>query len=166
MKKIKQFKSIIHVLYILLIIYVAIIAFAPVFVALGLDFSILSNHAMESHEYWIFFSLYFLVYLLFLLGVYYLRKVSLLLQITEPFQEPVIDGLNKSGSFMILAGFLSISSSFFAWVFKLFSGEFSIGYGSDLILTLLIIIIGLFFKIQSKTLAMANENKRELDLVV
>lgn len=166
MKQIWQFEKLIYLLYILLIIYVGVIVLVPVLMLFDIEINIRSNLDTDSFAFWIFFTLELIVYLLFLLGVYFLRRVSLYLREDEPFKQLVIKGLNRSGTYMILSGLLSITSLVAVWVYKLVTGELSIGYGTDLILTLFIIIVGLFFKIQSNALMLAMKNKEELDLVV
>ena len=71
-----------------------------------------------------------------------------------------------SGRSIVLVGLLQILNSFGILVYELIIDTSSFSIGIDSLMPIFIIIIGLFFMIQSRALLIAKNNKEELDLVV
>ncbi|MFK2818908.1 DUF2975 domain-containing protein [Flavobacteriaceae sp. LMIT009] len=118
-----------------------------------------------SLQSWILLALGVFAYILFMVGLYFLRKVGRYLLSEKYFSVSVIKNLNKSGSFLILSGVLGVLGFLIIYVIKLNSGTTAI-YNSDISLPLFISIVGLFFIIQSEVLLSAKTFKEENDLTI
>ena len=105
-------------------------------------------------------------YIIFLRGLFFLRKMARSLLSHKQFSLPIIQNLKKSGSHFIYAGILSFIILFALWLGKLLGGSLELTYDNNLIIPLFLSIIGLFFIIQSETLALAKDIKEENELTV
>lgn len=107
-----------------------------------------------------------LVYVLFLIGLFYLRKMALFLLKRNQFSLEIVSNLKKSGMFFLYSGLLSFVQMFGFWLSELFQGTFSLTYDSNTIAPIFITIIGLFFILQSNSLSFAMEFKKENELTI
>ncbi len=105
-------------------------------------------------------------YVIFLRGLYYLRIIAKFLLSKKYFSKPIITNLRKSGTHFLLTGILSFFLILLQWISKLQEGTIVLAYGNNLIIPFFLMIIGLFFMIQSKTLWLAKNIKDENDLTV
>lgn len=116
--------------------------------------------------YWLVFIVSLLAYIIFLRGLYYLRKMARFLLSNKYFSDNIIQNLNKSGNHFLYTGIISFILFAALWISKLVGGKFKLIYDNNLLIPLFLTIIGMFFIIQSKTLNMAKGLKEENDLTV
>ncbi len=115
---------------------------------------------------WIIFVMALITYVIFLRGLYYLRKMARFLLSNKYFSEKIIMNLKKSGNHFLLTGIISFSLYVAIWLSKIYGGKFELSYDANLIIPLFLTITGLFFIIQSYTLALAKKIKEENELTV
>ena len=165
MKKTILFKTLVDVLY-----------FFHFFGLLGvffiLPFGVVTINQVEMNvEDWSFFFwtlavVSLVAYIIFLRGLFYLRKMARFLLSNKYFSEQIIINLKKSGTYFLFTGILSFILIFLVWISKLTEDEFKLVYDINFIIPLFLIIIGMFFIIQSKTLFLAKNMKEENELTV
>ncbi len=81
-------------------------------------------------------------------------------------QIQVIENLKRSGNMFSIAGvFLMVTYAIF-WLSRLSLGTIKLTYGTNLMIPLFLIIIGLFFILQSNALFKAKSIKEENDLTI
>lgn len=115
--------------------------------------------------FWILLIFSIVSFLLFLVGLFFLRKVGRYLLSNRYFNIGIISNLKKSGRFFILSGITGIIVFLMTFFIKFNSGHLTI-YNTDMALPVFISIIGLFFIIQSETLLTAKTHKEENDLTI
>ena len=118
-----------------------------------------------SLQSWILLALGVFAYILFIIGLYFLRKVGRYLLSKKYFSVSVIKNLKKSGSFLIFSGIIGVFGFIIIWIIKLNSGTATI-YNGDISLPVFICMVGLFFIIQSEVLLSAKAFKEENDLTI
>jgi len=106
------------------------------------------------------------IYVVFLRGLYYLRKMARFLVSNKYFSERIIKNLRKSGIHFLCTGILSFLLMILFWIAKLYDGKLELTYDLDFMIPLFLMIIGLFFIIQSETLLLAKNFKEENELTV
>jgi len=116
--------------------------------------------------FWIISFISLITYLIFLRGLYFLRMIAKFLLSKNYFSPLIISNLRKSGTHFLFTGILSFFVILLLWIGKLMEGKFELGYDTSLIIPFFLMIIGLFFMIQSKTLLLAKNIKDENDLTV
>lgn len=116
--------------------------------------------------YWLVAIIGLGAYVIFLRGLYYLRKMARFLLSKKYFSEKIITNLKKSGNHFLLTGIISLILLVILWLNKLNAGRLEIGYDTNLIVPLFLMIIGMFFIIQSNTLALAKNINEENELTV
>ena len=119
-----------------------------------------------SASYWFILIFNFIIYVVFLIGLFYLRKTARYLLSNKFFTENVIENLKKSGVYFIVFGVASFLLSIIIWAIKLYKGSFHLVYDSNIIIPLFVSIVGLFFIIQSKALLSGKNYKQENDLTI
>lgn len=165
MRKIMFFKKLVDILYYLHFLGLLAIIFI-------LPFGIANINQIDvSVENWTFLYwgipiLSLIAYIIFLRGLYYLRKVARFLLANNYFSDIIINNLRRSGNHFLLTGILLLSLIVIVGLNKLFNGRLELTYDTNLIIPLFIMIIGLFFIIQSKTLFLAKNFKEENELTV
>ena len=112
-------------------------------------------------NHWCIFS-----YILFFIGLYYLRKMARNQLSNRPYKNSVSTNLKKSGSFFIANGLLSILIIVMVFIIRLTNNKLQFTYDENTQFSVFAIIIGLFFIIQSNTIKKAKELKQENDLTV
>lgn len=116
--------------------------------------------------YWCVAVVGFLTYILFMRGLYFSRKVARILP-EQYFLEINILLLKKVGRHFLLAGTLYVSIILIVWLEESINlNQFSIGTNMSLLPPLSLIIMGMFFSIQSNTLVLAKIIKEENELTV
>ena len=118
-----------------------------------------------SIQSWSLVILSLVAYIMFMIGLYFLRKVGRYLLSKRYFTVKIISNLKKSGTFLICSGIFSSIAFVLTWIIRYYSNKETI-YHSDISLPLFISIIGLFFIIQSKVLLSAKNFKEENDLTI
>ena len=104
--------------------------------------------------------------IVFLRGVYYLRKMARHLLTNKYFSKQIIKYLKISGTHFLLAGVMFVVIMILRCIGKLRAGLFEFVYDTNLMVPLFLMIIGLFFMIQSEALLVAKNFKEENDLTV
>jgi len=107
-----------------------------------------------------------IIYIVFLRGLYFLRKVARLLMSKKYFTQIFIITIKKSGVNLLISGTLYFILIIGIWINKSFNNHLEITYNTNVIMPLFICTIGLFFIIQSKTLTLAKVFKEENELTV
>lgn len=118
-----------------------------------------------SVTYWGLLALSLIAFIMFIIGVFFLRKVGRYLLSNQYFAIEVVNNLKKSGRFFIYAGIISFSVFIVSWIVKFNSGNVLLYY-TDIVLPLFITIVGLFFVIQSDVLMISKEAKEDSDLTI
>jgi len=114
----------------------------------------------------VIFTLSCISYLIFLIALYYLRKLARNYLSNQIFSNIISANLKRSGNYFILYGLFSIIAIIIQCIQHLTGHEFSYTYDLNSQLTLFTIIIGVFFIIQSKVLSTAKSLQEENDLTV
>lgn len=127
-----------------------------------------ANTALENWNimHWLIFTLSTLGYLLFLIGIYFLRKMARYYLSNQPFSVNIIQYLKKSGQYFILYGCITIGVITIKFLEKLFNSTMEFTYDINIQMSIVSLIIGLFFILQSNTLSNAKKLKEENDLTI
>lgn len=165
MKKTILFKTLVDILYILhfigLIGIILIIPFGTVHIN-----QVNINVEDWNLFYWLVFIVSLFAYIIFLRGLYYLRKMARFLLSNKYFSDSIIQNLKKSGNHFLYTGIISFTLFIALWISKLTGGKFELIYDNNLLIPLFLTIIGMFFIIQSNTLNLAKGIKEENELTV
>ena len=165
MKKSFFFKSLVDYLYIL-----NVGGFLLLLITISFGF-VEINEIKGSDEDWSVLAISIscvsaLTCIVFLRGVYYLRKIARHLLTNKYFSKQIIKYLKISGTHFLLAGVMFVVIMILRWIGKLRAGLFEFVYDTNLMVPLFLMIIGLFFMIQSEALLVAKNFKEENDLTV
>ena len=165
MKKSFLFKSLVDYLYIL-----NVGGFLLLLITISFGF-VEINEIKGSDEDWSVLAISIscvsaLTCIVFLRGVYYLRKIARHLLTNKYFSKQIIKYLKISGTHFLLAGVMFVVIMILRWIGKLRAGLFEFVYDTNLMVPLFLMIIGLFFMIQSEALLVAKNFKEENDLTV
>ncbi len=165
MKKSFFFKSLVDYLYIL-----NVGGFLLLLITISFGF-VEINEIKGSDEDWSVLAISIscvsaLTCIVFLRGVYYLRKMARHLLTNKYFSKQIIKYLKISGTHFLLAGVMFVVIMILRWIGKLRVGLFEFVYDTNLMVPLFLMIIGLFFMIQSEALLVAKNFKEENDLTV
>ena len=165
MKKSFLFKSLVDYLYIL-----NVGGFLLLLITISFGF-VEINEIKGSDEDWSVLAISIscvsvLTCIVFLRGVYYLRKMARHLLTNKYFSKQIIKYLKISGTHFLLAGVMFVVIMILRWIGKLRVGLFEFVYDTNLMVPLFLMIIGLFFMIQSEALLVAKNFKEENELTV
>ena len=165
MKKTIVFKTLVDILYLFHFIGLAAIVFIIPFGIVAIN---QVNIAIEDWSlfYWLIFIVSLVTYLIFLRGLYFLRKMARFLLSHKYFSVRIIQSLKKSGIHFLLTGVLNFSLFVAVWINKLNGGEIELIFGNNNLIPLFLMIIGMFFIIQSNTLELARGFKEENQLTI
>ena len=158
-------KSLVDILYIILFMGLGGMILLIPFVMFHLDGEIITLKDFSSGN-WISFSLKILTYLILLRGLYFLRKVLRSFLSEQIFNWDVVKHLMKSGWHLFYSGILYIGFVSNSWLWKINKDNLEMISTSFTIIPLLLMIIGLFFVIQSRFVKKAILYKEEIDLTV
>lgn len=165
MKKAILFKTLVDILYILHFIgLIGILIIIP--------FGAINNNQENINAenwnlfHWLVIIVSICAYIIFLRGLYYLRKMARFLLSNKYFSDSIIQYLKKSGNHFLYTGIISFTLFFAFWINKLTGGKFELVYETNLLIPLFLTIIGMFFIIQSNTLNLAKGFKEENELTV
>ena len=165
MKKSFLFKSLVDYLYIL-----NVGGFLLLLITISFGF-VEINVIKGGDEHWSLLAISIscisvLTCIVFLRGVYYLRKIARHLLTNKYFSKQIIKYLKISGTHFLLAGVMFVVIMILRWIGKLRVGLFEFVYDTNLMVPLFLMIIGLFFMIQSEALLVAKNFKEENELTV
>ncbi|MFD0992031.1 DUF2975 domain-containing protein [Tenacibaculum geojense] len=165
MKKAVLFKTLVDILYILHFIGLVGIIFIIPFGTININ---QVNMDVENWSlfYWSIFIVSLFAYIIFLRGLYFLRKMARFLLNNKYFSENTIENLKKSGNNFLCTGIISFVLIIVLWLIKLIGGKFELIYNNNLLIPLFLSIIGMFFIIQSNALNLAKVIKEENELTV
>lgn len=165
MKKEILFKTSIDIIYILQI-------FGCINIILPLWSGVINiNQVNVSVENWMVFhwSIFLLsaiAYFAFLVGLYFLRKVARSLLTSKQFSEKIIRNLKTTGRFFLYSSGTAILVEIILFIGNLSLGNLELVFDSNGMTPLLLLIIGLFFILQSKTLGIAKKFKEDTELTI
>ena len=165
MKKAILFKTLVDILYILHFIGLIGIIFIIPFGTVNIN---QINMSVEDWSlfYWSIFIVSLFAYIIFLRGLYFLRKMARFLLTNKYFSDDTIVNLKKSGNKFLYTGIISFALIVVLWISKLNGGKFELIYDNNLLIPLFLSIIGMFFIIQSNALNLAKGIKEENELTV
>tara|TARA_R110001592_G_scaffold131477_1_gene345394 strand:- start:169865 stop:170362 length:498 start_codon:yes stop_codon:yes gene_type:complete len=165
MKKTILFKTLVDVLYTL-----QVIGFIAVLFMIPFGLVNITNENVSAQEwdlfYWLVFTVTLVKSLVFLRGLYFLRRMARILLSDKYFSGNIIRYLRKSGNHFLLASLISFALIFAQWIGKMVNGKIELGYDQEILVPLFLAIIGIFFIIQSGTLDLAKSLKEENELTV
>ena len=157
MKKAVLFKTLIDIIF-----YLYVIGLIAILLKSPFNLTKETNLEQPNFLYWLILAIDGICYFIFLRGLYFLRKMARIFLSEKYFTKTVAISMQSSGNQFIYAGLLSILGWTLGLIFNI-----AIDPSNTLrIIPLFIIIIGLFFTIQSKALLSAIEIKNENDLTV
>lgn len=165
MKKAILFKTLVDILYILHFIGFFGIIFIIPFGTVNIN-QVNINVEDWNLFYWLVFMVSLVAYIIFLRGLYYLRKMARFLLSNKYFSDSIIQNLQKSGNNFLYTGIISFTLFAAMWISKLAGGKFELIYDNNLLIPLFLTIIGMFFIIQSNALNLAKGIKEENELTV
>ena len=157
MKKAVLFKTLIDIIF-----YLYVIGLIAILLKSPFNFTKETNLEQPNFLYWLILAIDGICYFIFLRGLYFLRKMARIFLSEKYFTKTVAISMQSSGNQFVYAGLLSILGWTLGLIFNI-----AIDPSNTLrIIPLFIIIIGLFFTIQSRALLSAIEIKNENDLTV
>lgn len=116
--------------------------------------------------YWVGIVLSIITYILFLIGLNYLRKTTNRIIRDSFYEIEIIHNLKRSGLFFILSAIVLSTTYLIVWILEAYSGSIKLILGTNVIIPLFLCIVGLFFILQSKVLDQARLFKEDIDLTV
>lgn len=105
-------------------------------------------------------------YILFIIGLYFLRKTARLAILKDFFNTNITKSLMKSGKAILLSGIAMLISFIFYWVNELIEGTISLTINIETVTTFFLLIVGLFFMLMAKALNKAISWKKENELTI
>ena len=165
MKRNILFKSLIDILFFFLCFGILGVIFILPFGSININQAQLK---LEDWKvlHWGIFALTFVAYFTFLTAIYQLRKVAHLMLKNKILTESIALRLKKSGKLLITSGLIYSLIVLLVWIYKLYDGKISFLYDSDSLTPLFIIIIGVFFLIQSDVIITAKIASEENNLTI
>lgn len=160
------FKTLIDVLY-----FTFLLAFVAALITIPMGVILSEKPISAIYDNWNIISsivswLNFASYLLFLRALYFLRKVAHLILQNQLFDSEMAQKVKTSGNHFLYTGMLHFVTLAFVFIGKLTEGKLFISYDINLLLPFFLVIIGLFFVIQSEAISLAKSYKEENDLTV
>ncbi|MBU3026047.1 DUF2975 domain-containing protein [Zobellia galactanivorans] len=165
MKKSILFKTLVDIVYFLHFIGLIGILFIIPFETIHIN-QASTNVENWNLPYWSVYIVSLAAYILFLRGLYYLRKMARHLLSNKHFSGSIIQNLKKSGNHFLYTGIISFILFATLRISKLGEGECELIYDNNLLIPLFLTIIGMFFIIQSNALHLAKGIKEENELTV
>ena len=107
-----------------------------------------------------------LIYLLFLRGLYYLRKVVASYLSGQIFSDHLIADLRRSGKDFLYAGVFVLAYKFVSWFLLMDDETIKLEFGLAALVPFFLMIIGSFIKIQSESMNRAKELQEEASLTI
>ncbi|MGJ8591230.1 MAG: DUF2975 domain-containing protein [Aquaticitalea sp.] len=114
---------------------------------------------------WVILLIGVIGYVIFVMGLFHLRKVARHLLSNKYFDLVVVKHLKKCGRYFVATGIFSFVVFIALWIVKLTISRISL-YDSDVTLSLFMIMIGLFFIIQSEVILNAKNFKEDSELTI
>lgn len=165
MKRTILFKTLVDILYILHFIGLIGILFIIPFGVVQIN-QVKVGVEEWTLFYWLIVIVGIIAYIIFLRGLYYLRKMARFLLSNKYFSKKISRNLKSSGNHFLASGIISFALVVAIWLNKLYGGKIELIYDANLFVPLFLTIIGLFFIIQSNALDLAKNIKSEHELTV
>jgi hypothetical protein len=164
MKRSILFKTLVDILFMAQVVgFIGVIFFIPSGV---LRINMIDLPVSEwTFVFWLILLLSLIGYIVFVMGLFHLRKVARHLLSNRYFDVTVVEHLKYSGRYFVISGMVSFVISLIIWVIKITMKTLAL-YDSDIITSLFIITIGLFFIIQSEVIMNAKTFKEDSDLTI
>ena len=116
--------------------------------------------------YWIGIGLSILAYILFLIGLNYLRRTANEFLSNSFFTEGISKNLKLSGLFFIVSAIILAIIFIVFWVIEASNGSIKFVLGIDIMTPIFLCIVGLFFILQSKVMDQARMFKEDSNLTI
>ncbi len=158
MKKSVLFKSLIDIFF-----FIHVIGLIAILFKFPIEFIGFKNQETSQFWNWIILSMNALAYLIFLRGLFFLRKMARIFLSQNHFTESVVNYMKICGNQFVYAGLILI---IILATGKTLNLDFEPIYKSLSITPIFLVIVGLFFTIQSRTLSIAINIKNENNLMV
>ena len=165
MKNTALFKTLVDILYVLHFIGLVGIVFILPLGILNQEQDVVNSEQWTGF-YWVLLCIGLIAYIIFLRGLFYLRKMAVSLSLGSSFSERIISNLKKSGKHFLYTGIMAFGLMILLWLTRLGLGKLSFGYNANLLIPFFLMIIGSFFIIQSNTLSEAKQIKEENELTI
>ena len=151
MKKEILFKTLIDILF-----FIHVLAFFGLLLVLPLKITGVNIESISKNNLTFYFWSVLIITIfssfLFLKGLYFLRKVARFLLLNKFFTIEIIKNLKKVGTSFVYASCANLFLLFIHWIGKLNEGLFILKFDDNLITPFFMLIMGLFFIVQSKFL--------------
>ncbi len=116
--------------------------------------------------YWIGIGLSILTYILFLIGINYLRKTANQFISKSFYSIKTSKDLRFSGVFLVLSALILTLTYLMFWLMDVSGGSVKLILGTDVMIPLFLCIVGFFFILQSKVLEQARLFKEDSNLTI
>ena len=116
--------------------------------------------------YWLGIGMSIATYILFLIGLNYLRKTANQFVTSSFYSISIIKYLKLSGIFFVVASIILAFTYALFWVMNASKGTIKLVLGTDAMVPLFLGIVGLFFILQSKVLNQARLFKEDSNLTI
>lgn len=166
MKSEKLFKILIDAIFILQLLGISSAIFI---IPSGAIIKInMQNQPVEEWSlfHWLILVISFLAYIIFVVGIFYLKKISKGLVDRKYFTILMIKNLQKVGKMFIVSGSFMIGIFLIQFISNLTNKTIRLIYNTELLFSVFIVAIGLFFLIQSKILEVGKNLKQENELTI
>jgi len=158
MKNSVVLKSLIDIFF-----FIHVIGFVASLGSFLFGFVDIGNLEVPEYAKWIILTGNVIVYFMFLLGLFFLRRMARIFLSRNHFSESLAGYMKISGNQFVYAALISV----LVWlVAEFFDFDYKSVYKLLSINPVFLMIIGLFFTIQSKTLYQAVRLKSESDLTI
>lgn len=165
MKNTALFKTLVDTLYVLHFIGLIGMIFILPLGVFNVEQDVVGSEQWSAF-YWVLALIGLTTYIIFLRGLFYLRKMASSLLSGSSFSERIISNLKKSGKHFLYTGVMAFGIMILLWIGQLGAGKLSFGYDANLLIPFFLMIIGTFFIIQSHTLSEAKQIKEENELTI
>lgn len=116
--------------------------------------------------YWMVIGLSILTYILFLLGLNYLRKTANHFISTSFYTVEITKNLKRSGMFFILSAIILALAYVLVWGIDVSKGNIKLVLGMNVMIPFFLCIVGFFFILQSKVLDQTRLFKEDSELTI
>ncbi len=166
MKRAILLKKLVDIIYVLTVLVITSLVFIT---ASGKALTVLSHRDLSLENlnfyHWSVILICLVVCLVFLRALYYLRKVAKSLLSNNCFTNSTIESLKKSGNNFLYSGYILLVLLVYTLFGMFVQGNIKIEM-SSIIASLFLLIIGVFFRLQSSVLILAKDFKEENDLTI
>lgn len=159
------FKTLIDLLFILHVFGLFAVAIISPFGLLGSDIDLNTSEGNQFY-FWITVLLTGLSYIIFLRGLYFLRKLARYFLSDKIFTNIIIDLLKKIGQHFVVSGLIYTCIGIILFIGSLMNGKLNFSLNISSMVPLFLITAGLFSIMQSHALKYAKHVKEEHELTI